>query len=167
MFGISKLRPGRFVFVVKRDESSNFIIIGKIVSDDNKIYKIKGTFMKPIGLLERIRSGRAQGKPVDALNNPDPDNCVFLLLDKLDTGHYEDFIDPRRDKIIPINENRFFVLDGWIKESLSELFSNYFNSTSDEERAEARTILIKKMNSLMSQELKEHVYAVVRSSRIL
>jgi len=58
-------------------------------------------------------------------------------------------------------------VDGWIKESLAELFSNYFSSASEEERSQARTMLIKKMNSLMSQELKEHVYAVARSSRIL
>ena len=44
-------------------------------------------------------------------------------------------------------------LDGWIKESLSELFGNYFSSATDEEKSEARTLLIKKMNSLMSQEL--------------
>ena len=167
MFGMSKLRPGDFVFIVKRDESSNYVIIGRIISDNDKVLKIRGTFIKPIGLLERIRLGRAQGKPVEALNNPEPNNCVFLIIDKLDTGDFEDIVDPKIDKVIPINENRFFVLDGWIKESFSELFSNYFNSTSDEDKSEARSILIKKMNSLMSQELKEHVYAVARSSQIL
>lgn len=167
MFGMSKLRPGNFVFIVKRDENSNYVIIGKIVSDNDKVFRVRGTFIKPVGLLERIRSGRAQGKPVDALTNPEPNNCIFFIIDKLDTGDFEDTIDPRIDKVIPINENRFFVLDGWVKESFSELFSNYFSSTSDEDKSEARSILIKKMNSLMSQELKEHVYAVARSSRIL
>lgn len=167
MFGMSKLRPGNFVFIVKKDENSNYVIIGKIVSDNDKVLRVRGTFIKPVGLLERIRSGRAQGKPVEALNNPEPNNCIFFIIDKLDTGNFEDTIDPRVDKVIPINENRFFVLDGWIKESFSELFSNYFSSTSDEDKSEARSILIKKMNSLMSQELKEHVYAVARSSRIL
>ena len=167
MFGMSKLRPGDFVFIVKRDESSNYIIIGRIISDNDKVLKVRGTFIKPIGLLERIRAGRAQGKPVEALNNPEPNNCIFLIIDKLDTGDFEDSIDPKIDKVIPINENRFFVLDGWVKESFSELFGNYFNSASDEEKAEARGVLIKKMNSLMSQELKEHVYAVARSSQIL
>jgi hypothetical protein len=47
------------------------------------------------------------------------------------------------------------------------LFSNYFNSESADEKSEARSILINRMNSLMSQELKEHVYAVARSSQIL
>ncbi len=167
MFGMSKLRPGNFVFIVKRDENSKYVIIGRIISDHDKVFKVKGTFLKPVGLLERIRSGRAQGKPIEALNNPEPNNCVFFIIDRLDTGNFEDIIDPKIDKVIPINENRYFVLDGWIKESFSELFSNYFNSASAEEKSEARAMLIKKMNSLMSQELKEHVYAVARSSRIL
>ena len=70
MFGMSKLRPGNFVFVVKRDENSNYVIIGKIISDHDKVFKVRGTFFKPVGLLERIRSGRAQGKPIEAINNP-------------------------------------------------------------------------------------------------
>ena|SRR3712207_3661180 len=167
MFGISKVKPGSFVFISKKDNISNFIVIGRVLSENNKVYKIKGTFIRPIGLLERIQSGRVHGKPVEALNNPDPNNCIFLIIDKVDTGIYEDTVDSKYDKVTPINENRYFVLDGWIKESLSELFGNYFNSLSMDERAEARSILIGKMNSLLSQELKDHVYAVARSSKIL
>ena len=144
MFGMSKLRPGNFVFVVRRDENSNYVIIGKIISDHDKVFKVRGTFLKPVGLLERIRSGRAQGKPIEALNNPEPNNCIFFIIDRLDTGDFEDNIDPKIDKVIPINENRYFVLDGWIKESFSELFSNYFSSTSDEEKSEARSNFDKK-----------------------
>jgi hypothetical protein len=164
---MSKLKAGSFVFVVKRDDTSNYIVIGRIVSEVDKVYRIRGTFIRPIGLIERIRAGRAQGKPIDALNNPDPNNCVFFIIDTLDTGNFDEEVDPRIDKITPINENRYFVLDGWIKESMPELFSNYFNSASADEKSEARSILINRMNSLMSQELKEHVYAVARSSQIL
>jgi hypothetical protein len=167
MFGMSKLRPGNFVFVVRRDENSNYVIIGKIISDHDKVLRVRGTYLKPVGLLERIKSGRARGKPVEAINNPEPNNCIFFIIDRLDTGDFDDIIDSKIDKVIPINENRYFVLDGWIKESFSDLFGNYFRSSSEEEKSEARTVLIKKMNSLMSQELKEHVYAVARSSRIL
>lgn len=167
MFG-SKIRTGGFIFAVRRDEISNFIIIGRIMAEGkNKTYDVRGSFFRPIGLIERIKSGRAQGKPVEALNNPDPDNCIFLILEKVDTGIYNDKVDSKYDKLYPINENRYFVLDGWIKESFSDFFSSFFNSTTQEERMEARNVLINKMNSLLSPELKEHVYAVARSSRIL
>ena len=167
MFGMSKLRPGNFVFIVKRDENSKYVIIGRIISDHDKVFKVKGTFLKPVGLLERIRSGRAQGKPIEALNNPEPNNCIFFIIDRLDTGNFEDIIDPKIDKVIPINENRYF----YKMVGLKKAFRNYLVITliqpQIEEKSEARAILIKKMNSLMSQELKEHVYAVARSSRIL
>ena len=117
-----KLRPGSFVFVVKRDEISNYIVIGRIMSENNnKTYHVRGTFFRPVGLIERIRAGSAQGKPMEALNNPDPNNCIFLIIDRLDTDSFDDIIDARYDKIIPINENRFFVLDGWLKESFSDI----------------------------------------------
>ncbi len=164
----SKIRTGGFIFAVRRDEISNIIIIGRIMAENNnKTYDVKGSFFRPIGLIERIKSGKAQGKPVEALNNPDPNNCVFLILDRLDAGIYNDKVDSKYDKLYPINENRYFVLDGWIKESFSDLFSSFFNSSTQEEKMEARSIIIKKMNSLISPELKEHVYAVARSSRIL
>jgi hypothetical protein len=167
MFG-SKFRTGGFIFAVRRDETSNFIIIGRIMGQNgNKTYDVKGTYFRPIGLIERINSGKAQGKPLEALNNPDPNNCIFLILDRVDSGIYNDKVDPKYDKLYPINENRYFVLDGWIKESFSDLFSNFFNSSSQEERMESRNTLIQRMNSLISPELKEHVYAVARSSRIL
>lgn len=167
MFGLFKIKPGSYVFIVKRDDISNFIILGRILSEDNKLYKIKGSFFRPIGLLEKIKNGRADTKLIDVVNNPDPNNCIFMLLDKIDYGYFDDFIDPRVEKITPINENRYFVLDSWLKENLSDLFSDFFNSSSSEQRSEARRVLLEKMNSLLSQELKEHVYAVVRSARIL
>jgi len=167
MFG-SKIRTGGFVFAVRRDEISNLVIIGRIMAENSgKTYDVKGFFFRPIGLIERIKSGKAQGKPVEALDNPDPNNCIFLILDKVDTGIYNDRVDSKYDKLYPINENRYFVLDGWIKESFSDLFSSFFNSTTQEEKMEARGVIINKMNSLISPDLKDHVYAVARSSRIL
>ncbi len=86
MFGISKIKAGSFVFVVKRDEISNFIIIGRVMAENNnKAYAVRGSFFRPVGLIERIRVWTCRGKPVDALNNPDPNNCIFLIIDKVDT----------------------------------------------------------------------------------
>ena len=62
---------------------------------------------------------------------------------------------------------RFFVLEGWIKENIADLFADFLYSQSDEEKYHYRAILIEKMNSLYDRELKEHVYAVARSAKIL
>lgn len=167
MFGLFKIKPGSYVFIVKRDNVSNVVILGRIVSEDKKLYKIKGSYFRPIGLLDKIKKGKADSKLIDVVNNPDPNNCIFMLLDRIEYGYFDEYIDPKADRITPINENRYFVLDAWLKENLSDLFSDYFNSSDPDQRGEARQVLLEKMNSLISQELKEHVYAVVRSARIL
>ena len=66
-----------------------------------------------------------------------------------------------------INEERFHVLDGWIKENLPELFANVLRAASIEDRMQARSILLEKMNSLYERDLKDHMYAVARSTKIL
>ena len=51
----------------------------------NKTYHVRGTsFFRPVGLIERIRAGSAHGKPMEALNNPDPNNCIFLIIDRVE-----------------------------------------------------------------------------------
>jgi hypothetical protein len=50
---------------------------------------------------------------------------------------------------------------------MPEMFADVIYSHSEEEKLHYRTILIEKMNSLYDRDLKEHVYAVARSVKIL
>ncbi|MGH9995578.1 MAG: hypothetical protein ACRD4J_10145, partial [Nitrososphaeraceae archaeon] len=108
-----------------------------------------------------------QGRPAQVLQDPDPNNCIFMLIDRVESGSFSDEIDLDSTKTTWINEKRYFVLDGWIRENLPDLFSRIFRASTEEERQYARTILLEKMNSLYERDLKEHVYAVARSTRIL
>ena len=47
------------------------------------------------------------------------------------------------------------------------MFADVIYSQSEEEKHHYRAILIEKMNSLYDKDLKEHVYAVARSAKIL
>ena len=76
-------------------------------------------------------------------------------------------LDQSTNKVSWINERRFFVLEGWIKENIADLFADVLYSQSEEEKYHYRAILIEKMNSLYDRDLKEHVYAVARSAKIL
>jgi hypothetical protein len=40
-------------------------------------------------------------------------------------------------------------------------------ANTEEERLQARAILLEKMNSLYEKDLKEHLYAVARSTKVL
>ena len=167
MFKRGGIKPGEYVFVVQKDGSFNRIIIGRIQSITGSKVHVVGTFIKPQGLIERIQAGRASGRPVEAINNPDPNNCIFLLIDRIETGRFNEEVDQAALRVIWINENRYLVLDGWIKENFPDIFAAALAAESPDARAQTRQMLIEKMNSLYERELKDHVYAVARSTKIL
>ena len=167
MFNRGGIKPGQYVFVVQKDGRFNKIAIGRIQSVNGNNVHVIGTSVRPLGLIERIESGRASGRPTEALSNPDPNNCIFILIDRVETGKFNEEVDQTTSRVTWINENRYLVLDGWIKENLPEIFAAALSASTEESRAQARQTLIEKMNSLYERELKEHVYAVARSAKIL
>ena len=167
LFGKNKLKDGDYAFVTQDYSGKIRLIIGRIVSLSNSVARIKGSYIIPIGLMEKVSAGRGEGKPKEVLKNPDPNNCIFMLIDNVETGIFDEDLDIITSKAKWINEERFHILDGWIKENLPELFANVLRATSNEDRVQARAILLEKMNSLYERDLKEHMYAVARSTRIL
>jgi hypothetical protein len=161
------IKPGQYVFVVQKDGKYNKIIIGRIRSVNGSKLQVVGTYVRPLGLIERIETGRAVGRPNEVLNNPDPNNCIFMLIDRVETGRFDEEVDQSMSRVIWINESRYLVLDGWIKENLPDIFAAALSAGTEESRAQARQTLIEKMDSLYERDLKDHVYAVARSAKIL
>ena len=167
LFGRNKIKDGDYVFVSQGYSEKIRLVIGRIISLNDSIARIRGSYVIPLGLIEKVTSGRGEGRPREVLQNPDPNNCIFMLIDNVETGNFDEEIDINSSKIKWINEERFHVLDGWIKENLPEVFANVLRVKSNEDRMEARTILLEKMNSLYERDLKDHMYAVARSTKIL
>lgn len=167
LFGRNKIKDGDYVFVSQEYSEKIRLVIGRIISLNDSIARIRGSYVIPLGLIEKVTSGRGEGRPREVLQNPDPNNCIFMLIDNVETGNFDEEIDINSSKIKWINEERFHVLDGWIKENLPEVFANVLRAKSNEDRMEARTILLEKMNSLYERDLKDHMYAVARSTKIL
>ncbi len=167
LFGRNKIKDGDYVFVSQEYSEKIRLVIGRIISLTDSIARIRGSYVIPLGLIEKVSSGRGEGRPREVLQNPDPNNCIFMLIDNVETGNFDEEIDINSSKIKWINEERFHVLDGWIKENLPEVFANVLRAKSNEDRMEARTILLEKMNSLYERDLKDHMYAVARSTKIL
>jgi hypothetical protein len=161
------IKPGQYVFVVQKDGKYNKIIIARIRSVNGSKLHVVGTYVRPLGLIERIETGRAVGRPSEVLSNPDPNNCIFMLIDRVETGRFDEEVDQSMSRVIGINEGRYLVLDGWIKENLPDIFAAALSAGTEESRAKARQTLIEKMNSLYERDLKDHVYAVARSAKIL
>src|SRR3712207_8407650 len=86
MFGSKGgIKPGQYAFAVQKDGKHNKIIIGRIRSVSGGKVHVAGTYVRPLGLIDRVESGRASGRPIEVLSNPDPNNCIFMLIDRKST----------------------------------------------------------------------------------
>jgi hypothetical protein len=167
MFGRGRRKPGEYVFVVHKDQNYNKLVIGRIQSVNGNRIQVRGFYIRPTGLIKRVESGYGMGRPREVLENPDPNNCIFMLIDRVETGDFNEEIDQGINKTIWINEKRFFVLDGWIRENLPDMLADALGAKTEEERMHARGLLLEKMNSLYDKELKDHLYSILRASKIL
>jgi hypothetical protein len=167
MFGRGRIKPGEYVFVVQTDQNYNKLIIGIVQAINGSRIQVRGSYIRPIGLIEHVKRGHAGDRPKEVLANPDPNNCIFMLIDRVETGSFNQEIDPQTSRILWINEKRFFVLDGWIRENLPDMFADVLRANTEQERLQARTVLLDKMNSLYERDLKDHLYAVARSTKVL
>ncbi len=167
MFGRGKLKSGDYVFILQNHDRFNRLIIGRVNSTNNSRIHVQGFYVIPTGLIDRVLSGQGEGRLKEVLSRPDPNNCIFMLIDTVETGSFNEEVDENTSKIAWINEERYHVLDGWIKENLPEMFANVLRAHTQDDRLQARALLLEKMNSLYERELKDHLYAVARSTRIL
>lgn len=170
MFGKAaggSIKPGEYIFVAQKDVEYNRIIIGRIQSVSGSKIQVVGTYIRPQGLIERVKAGRAGERSAQVLSNPDPNNCIFMLIDRIETGRFSEEVDQSASRAIWINQSRYLVLDGWIKENFPDIFANALAAKTEEERNQARQLLREKMNSLYERDLKDHVYAVARGAKLL
>jgi hypothetical protein len=90
-----------------------------------------------------------------------------MLIDRVETGTFNQEIDQNTSSVVWINEKRFYVLDGWIRENLPDMFADVLRANTEQDRIQARDILLEKMNSLYEKDLKDHLYAVARSTKVI
>ena len=66
-----------------------------------------------------------------------------------------------------LSKKVFTILDGWIKESLSELINNVLSLPDGSDKEHAKRILKQRMENLYDKNLKQNLYSVCRSLKIL
>ncbi|MFZ0263502.1 MAG: hypothetical protein WAL42_00320, partial [Nitrososphaeraceae archaeon] len=88
MFGKGKIRSGEYVFVVQKDLNHIRLIIGRIQNVNGSKIQVNGFYIRPVGLIDHVESGSGKGRPSEVLKNPDPNNCIFMLIDRVETGMY-------------------------------------------------------------------------------
>jgi len=169
MFGSKKgtLKEGSFVFTAKpADEYCNFVI-GIVTGVDGNRVGVNGFIINPVGLKNKVLQGKAGTRSKEMLKDPTSENCIFALIYRIEYENFTDVLDMEKEKIEILSKKQYTILDGWIRESLSELINNVLSLPEGSDRDHAKRILQQRMENLYDKNLKSNLYSVCRSLKIL
>ena len=169
MFGKKKegLKEGDYVFSSKKDGDYKNFIFGAVTGVEGSKIGVNGLIVNPVGLKNKLSQGKAGIRAEEILENPTPDNCILALIYRIEHENYAEVLDLKSDRVVQIAPRVYAILDGWIRESLSELFNNVLSLPAGDEKDKAKRLLNHKRDTLYDKNLKRNVYAVCRSLKIL
>ena len=169
MFGSKKrtLKEGSFVFTAKpADEYCNFVI-GTVTGVDGNKVGVNGFIINPVGLKNKVLQGKTGARSKEMLTDPTSENCIFALIYRIEHENFTDVLDLEKEKVEILSKKVFTILDGWIRESLSELINNVLSLPEGSDKDHAKRILQQRMENLYDKNLKSNLYSVCRSLKIL
>jgi len=134
--------------------------------DGNKI-GVSGLVINMAGLKNKVLQGKAGPRSDEILKNPTPENCILGFVYRTEHDTFNDTLDINENKVIELSEKSFYVLDGWIRESLPELLNNVLSLSEGAERDQAKRVLKQRMDTLYDKNLKQNLYSVCRSLKVL
>ena len=161
------LKEGTHVFSTKKNGDFYDFIFGVVTGIDDRKVGVTGVIVNPVGLKNKVVQGKTGERSREILEHPTPDNVVLALVYRIEYENYADIIDLDKDKCDIIPKEVYQMLDGWIRESLSEFLNKVLSLPLGSERDEAKRVLKNRMESLIDKHLKRTLYSVCRSLRIL
>ena len=166
-FGKKGLKEGDFIFARQPDGEYNKIIFGAVTGIQGTKIGVNGIIINPVGLKNKIEQGKAGTRSVEILKNPNPDNCIQILIYRIEHDNFNEIIDLNEHQVLELPNRVYATLEGWIRESLTELINNVLSLPPGSERDEAKRILKQRMDTLFDKSLKRTLYSVCRSLKIL
>lgn len=168
MFGRKKgLEEGSYVFASRPDGEYQNIIVGVVTGIDGSKIGVSGLIINPVGLKNKVSQGKAGPQSAEILKKPTPENCILAFVYRTEHDTFNQVIDLNETKLVQIPPKLYLVLDGWIRESLPELLNNVLSLPEGPERDQAKRILKQRMDTLYDKNLKQNLYSVCRSLKIL
>jgi hypothetical protein len=168
MFGRKKgLQEGDYVFASKPDGEYQNIIFGVVTGIDGSKIGVSGLIVNPVGLKNKVSQGKAGPRSAEILKSPTPENCILAFIYRTEHDTFNEVLDLNADKVVQISSKLYSVLDGWIRESLPELLNNVLSLPDGQERDQAKRLLKQRMETLYDKNLKQNLYSVCRSLKIL
>ena len=160
------LVEGIHVFVRIRQKDMSKFVIGIATGVKGSRVGVTGTIVNPAGLYNKVSQGKAGDRSKEILLEPTPESCVFALIYRIEHERFTGVVDVNEDIMI-ISPRDHAILDGWVRESLSELINEVLSLPSGTEQDRAKMRLRQKMETLLDKNLRRNLYAVCRSLKIL
>jgi len=168
MFGKKlTLKEGAHVFATKKNGDYFDFIFGVVTGIDDRKVGVNGVIVNPVGLKNKLEQGKTGERSREILEHPTPDNIVLALVYRIEYENFADVIDLDEDKCDIIPPQVYEMMDGWIRESLSEFLNNVLSLPPGSEKDEAKRVLKSRMDSLVNKNLRRTLYSVCRSLHIL
>ena len=161
------LQEGAYVFASKSDGQYNNVIVGVVSGIDGNKIGVSGLVINMAGLKNKVLQGKAGPRSDEILKNPTPENCILGFVYRTEHDTFNDTLDINENKVTELSEKSFYVLDGWIRESLPELLNNVLSLPEGVERDQAKRVLKQRMDTLYDKNLKQNLYSVCRSLKVL
>jgi len=162
-----QLKEGVHVFSTRKNGEYNDFIFGAVTGVEGRKVGVNGVIVNPVGLKNKISQGKAGERSVEILKRPTPDNVILALVYRVEHENFANILDLDQDRCDMIPPKVYQMLDGWIRESLSELVNNVLSLPDGPERDQAKRVLKQKMDSLIDKNLKRTLYSICRSLKIL
>jgi len=169
MFGRKKgqLKEGDYVFTSRPDDEYTNMIFGTVTGIDGDKIGVNGFLVNPSGLKNKVSQGKAGPRSKEILKDPSSENCIMALIYRIEHENFTGILDLANDKVEIISPRIFAILDGWIRESISELINNVLSLPDGSDKDHAKRILKNRMENLYDKNLSNHLYSVCRSLKIL
>jgi len=161
------LKEGTHVFSTKKNGDFYDFIFGAITGVDGRQVGINGIIVNPVGLKNKVEQGKTGERSREILEHPTPDNVVLALVYRVEYENFAQVINLDEDRCDLIPPQVYAMLDGWIREDISEFLNKVLSLPLGSERDEAKLLLRNRMETLMDKNLKRTLYSVCRSLKIL
>ncbi|MXX21102.1 MAG: hypothetical protein F4Y82_00765 [Cenarchaeum sp. SB0665_bin_23] len=162
-----ELKEGTHVFSTIQNGKYKDFVVGAITGIEGRQVGINGIRVNMVGLKNKIEQGKTGQRSVEILTNPTPDNIILGLVYRIEHDNYTAILNLDSDQCDIIPPKVYSIIDGWVRESLSEMLNKILSLPPGEERDEAKRLLRHRRDTLLDKNLKRTLYSVCRSLKIL
>lgn len=167
MFVRKGWKEGDYVFASKPNGEHRDIVVGVVTGVENTNIGVNGIIINPVGLKNKVTQGKAGPQSLEILKNPNPKECIFALIYRVEHDNFTGVFDIKHDHVEKIHKNIHNIISGWVRESIPELINNVLSLPDGQEKEQAKRLLKQRMDTLYDKDLKKYMYSICRSLKIL